>query len=196
MMLKILKSKSFLRKAGNVLFFGLLLLFVFSTEAKSWLLQKMVSIGLFKAEIRSAPVKSSAENKISFLFYDANGQIISTTDLKGKVVFINFWATWCPPCRAEMPSLNALYNNFKNDERFVFLFINEDEDPAKAKAFLQKERYDFPSTARAGNVPPQIFNGTLPTTIVLNKLGQLVLKKEGLADYNTPAFMQQMKDLL
>jgi thiol-disulfide isomerase/thioredoxin len=192
-----IKSKSFLNKAGNILFFGLLFFFVFSTDAKSWLLQKLVSVGFFKAEInKETSIKAHSEIVPSFKFYDDKRQIVSTSDLKGKVVFINFWATWCPPCRAEMPSLNALYNNFKEDDRFVFLFINEDEDPEKANTYLLKEGYDFPPTSRTGNVPDLIFSGTLPTTVVLNKEGQVVLKKEGLAAYNTPTFIQQLKDLL
>jgi thiol-disulfide isomerase/thioredoxin len=195
--LKNITSKRIVNKAGNFLFFGLLLFFVFSTEAKSWVLEKLVSVGLFKAEIKKeGQIKDLAQNDHAFSFYDSSGQTLSTSDLKGKVIFINFWATWCPPCRAEMPSLNALYNKFKEDDRFVFLFINEDDDLSKAKAYLQKEGFNIPLSSRAGNVPSQIYNGTLPTTIVLDKEGKVVLKEEGLAAYNTPSFIQQLKDLL
>jgi thiol-disulfide isomerase/thioredoxin len=196
MNLKNLSSKTILNKAGNVLFYGLLIFFVFSTNAKSWALEKLVSMGLFKAEIKEESVKDPAHNSVSFSYYDASGQAESTSALKGKVVFINFWATWCPPCRAEMPSLNALYNKFKSDDRYVFLFISEDEDLSKAKAYLQKEGFNIPMASRAGNIPSQIYSGTLPTTIVLNKDGLVVLKKEGIAGYNTPAFIKQLKDLM
>jgi len=194
--LKNITSKSFLGKAGNVLFYGLLIFFVFSTDAKSWALEKLVSIGLFKAEIKKdTPAQELVQNSVSFSYYDASGQQVSISALKGKVVFINFWATWCPPCRAEMPSLNALYNKFKGDDRYVFLFISEDEDLSKAKTYLQKEGFDIPLASSTGTVPSQIYSGTLPTTIVLNKDGQVVLKKEGIGAYNTPAFIKQLKDL-
>ena len=125
------KSKSVLNKVYNILFFGLLIFFIFSTDAKSWVLRQMISIGLFKPDIQQEGIKREGAN-VAFSFQDENGNIISTNDLKGKVVFINFWATWCPPCRAEMPSLNEMYNKLKDDNRYVFLFINEDEDPSKA----------------------------------------------------------------
>jgi thiol-disulfide isomerase/thioredoxin len=190
-------SKMMLKKAGNVLFIVLLLFFVFNTDAKSWVLRQLVSIGLFNAEIKKdAHSKDPPQNDLSFSFSDTNGKQISTADLKDKVVFINFWASWCPPCRAEMPSLHALYNKFKDDKRFVFLFISEDDDLSKARSYLQKKEFDIPLTVSTGIVPSQIFSGTLPTTVVLDKEGKLVLKQEGIAGYNTPGFIQQLKDLL
>jgi thiol-disulfide isomerase/thioredoxin len=161
------------------------------------MLEKLVSLGLFQTEIKKGPsAKDMAQHNVSFSYYDANDRVVSSADLKGKVVFVNFWATWCPPCRAEMPSLSALYNQFKDDDRYVFLFISEDEDLTKAKSYLQKEGFDIPLASRAGDVPAQIYSGTLPTTLVFNKDGQVVLKKEGIAGYNTPAFIKQLKDLL
>lgn len=191
------RSRQVLSKVWNVLFFALLIFFVFSTDAKSWVLRQLVSVGLFNAKMdKDAAVKSSTPGANSFSFIDADGSVRSTADLKGKVVFINFWATWCPPCRAEMPSLNTLYNEFKSDSRFVFLFINEDDDISKARNYLQKEGFDMPISARAGNVPAELYSGTLPTTLVLNKEGAVVLKHEGVAGYNTPRFKQQLKALL
>lgn len=186
-----------LSKVGNVVFVALLIFFVFSTDAKSWVLRQLVSVGLFNARIEEgAIVKAPATGAHAFSYSDADGRVHSTADLKGKVVFINFWATWCPPCRAEMPSLNGLYNEFKGDDRFVFLFLNEDEDLAKAWAYLREHGFDMPLVTRAGNVPPELYSGTLPTTLVLNKEGAVVLKHEGVAGYNTPRFKQQLKDLL
>lgn len=188
------QQKSWRKKGGNILFFGLLLFFAFSTSAKSWLLQQAVSVGLFKAEIKK--VAAATATTASFSFTNANGQTQSTSDFKGKVVFINFWATWCPPCRAEMPSLNELYNQFKNDNRFVFLFINEDEDWQKAKDYLQKAGFAIPLSTSSGLIPAELYSGTLPTTLVLDKDGRLVMKHEGLADYNRESFIQQLKALL
>ena len=189
------KSKSVLNKVYNILFFGLLIFFIFSTDAKSWVLRQMISIGLFKPDIQQEGIKREGAN-VAFSFQDENGNIISTNDLKGKVVFINFWATWCPPCRAEMPSLNEMYNKLKDDNRYVFLFINEDEDPSKATSYLQKNNFSMPVITRAGQIPPQVFSGTLPTTVVLNKEGKKKKKKEGLANYNNKDFLKQLEDLL
>lgn len=194
---KAMITKGFLRKAGNFMFFGLLLLLLFNPSAKSWLLQQIMSVGVFNAEIKKdhPPVSAPAETVI-FSFLDEKGNKRSTADLKGKIVFINFWATWCPPCRAEMPSLNDLYNQFRSDDRFVFLFLNEDNDPAVAKRYLQNKGFNMPLMTGDGAVPKDVYSGTLPTTVVFNKKGEIVYKHEGLARYNTTEFIRQLKALL
>jgi thiol-disulfide isomerase/thioredoxin len=198
MELKNFLTKRNVAKTGNVLFIGLVLLLLFSPGAKAWLLQRLMAVGLFKAEIKND--RAAVDNKVnavsSFQFRDAAGNTGSTADLKGKVVLINFWATWCPPCRAEMPSLQSLYSKLKNDDRIVFLFLNEDDDSSKVKPYLESNRFTMPVTARTGHLPSEIFNGTLPTTVILNKEGRIVFRHEGLAAYDNPEFIAQLKALL
>jgi len=186
--------KRIVNSIANVVFFGSLLLLIFSPDAKSWFLKQLISVGLFKAEITNKNPKGITPS--FFVFEDEKGKMISTENLKGKVVFINFWASWCPPCRAEMSSLNKLYNEFKADDRLVFLFMNEDEDVQKAKIFLQSNHYTIPITTSGGNIPPEIFTGTLPTTIVMNKEGKIIMKHEGLAGYDSDGFVKELKELL
>lgn len=187
---------SAVKKRGlSVLLISFLIIIVFVPDAKSFLLQQLVSVGLFKAEIKKNGVNNLPETA-SFSFTNSAGITTTTAGLKGNVVFINFWASWCPPCRAEMPSLELLYKKLQNDNRFVFLFINEDEDKSKAIKYLEKNHFTIPLYSRLGDVPNEIFSGTLPTTVVINKDGKVVLKHEGLAGYNTEAFIRQLKDLL
>ena len=179
----------------SILFYALIVVFLFSPEAKSWLLEQVVSTGLLKAEIKKDSDKNTSE-AVTFSFTDAKGKAATTADLKGKVVFINFWASWCPPCRAEMPSLKNLYQKFKDDDRFVFLFMNEDNDRNKAIEYLQKNHFSIPLFYSAGDVPNEIFSGTLPTTIILDKEGKIVLRHQGMAKYNSTDFINQLKELL
>ena len=172
-----------------------LVVLIVSPSAKSWFMQQILATGVYNAAISREELSNTPSN-ISFSFTNSQGIVTSTASLKGKVVFINFWASWCPPCRAEMPSLNELYNKLKDDDRFVFLFINEDDDNMKAKQYLDKSRYDIPLFRRSGNVPTEIFNGTLPTSVVLNKEGKIVFHHTGMAGYNTDHFIQQLKELL
>lgn len=188
--------KRLLRKAGNVLFFALLLLLLFHPDAKAWVLRQFMAAGLFRPSIEKRDATNPASEAASFSFRDEKGNLIATADLKGKVVFINFWATWCPPCRAEMPALNDLYKQFSNQNGIVFLFLNEDGDPAKAAAYFKKNGFDMPMATTAGRVPPAIYSGTLPTTVILDKEGNMVYRNEGLARYNTRAFILQLKALL
>lgn len=197
MSIKQTNNRRFLSKAGNYLFFGLILLLLFNPSAKAWLLRQFMAVGLFKAEMKKeAPAANIPAELNTFSFRDEKGAIATTANLKGKVVFINFWATWCPPCRAEMPALNDLYNKFRDDDQFVFLFLNEDNDRAKAAAYLQSNGFAMPLVTSTGNMPPEIYSGTLPTTVILNKEGKIVYKHEGLAKYNTTEFINQLKALL
>ena len=177
----------------NLLLYTLLGIFIFSPGAKSWLLKQLVSTGLFNAEIKKD--KNALQVPPSFSFTDSSGKIISTSDLKGKVVFINFWASWCPPGRAEMSSLNQLYLELRGDDKFFFLFINEDDDPLKAKNYIEKDNLSIPFYSRAGDISPVIFNGTLPTTVILDKEGKMVLNHHGMAKYNTSEFIRELNAL-
>lgn len=174
---------------------AVLLIITISPDAKAWLLRQLVSIGLFKADIK----KYGIENKptaVPFNYTNAVDVTASTASLKGKVVFINFWASWCPPCRAEMPSILALYQQLKQDDRFVFLFINEDDDSTKAIQYLKNNNYNLPLCYRSGTIPAEMFSGSLPTTLVINKAGKIVLKHEGMAGYDTEKFINGLKELL
>ncbi|MEO5908464.1 MAG: TlpA disulfide reductase family protein [Ginsengibacter sp.] len=177
----------------SILFYSLIIVLIFSPDAKSWLLQQVVSSGLLKAEIKKD--SNNISQATSFSFIDSNGKTTATADLRGKVVFINFWASWCPPCRAEMPSLENLYQKLKGDDNFVFLFMNEDEDRNKAIQYLKKNSFTIPLYYSSGIVPREVFSGSLPTTIVLNKEGKIVLKHQGMAGYDTNDFIRQLKEL-
>ena len=179
----------------NVLLIAFVLLMFFNPDAKAWMLQRLFSVGLFKAEIKKDAAKNESPNS-SFFFTNTEGRTMSTAELKGKVVLINFWASWCAPCRAEMPSLEVLYKKLGKDDRYVFLFINEDDDQSKAMAYLKKDKLTIPLSTSSGNMPNELFSGTLPTTVILNKEGKIVFKHEGVANYNTASFLKQLQELL
>lgn len=185
-----------LKIVGNVLFYGLLLLVLLNGDVKSWVLRQLVSVGIFSTSIdKTSDKKSALPKAVSFSYRNENEETVSTESLKGKVVFINFWASWCPPCRAEMPSINELYKQFKNDERYVFVFINEDEDKQKAINYLKKEGFNMPIMTSASAISQELYSGTLPTTIVLNKAGEVAMKHEGMAKYNSGSFTKDFTEL-
>lgn len=179
----------------SILFCGLIIVFLFNLNAKAWVLQQILSTHIFLPDIKKEISNKNTSPTANFSFSDENGNTATISELKGKVIFINFWASWCPPCRAEMPSLDKLYTRLKNDNRFVFLFINEDEDYSKAIAFLKSKNFEIP-VYKSQNIPATIFTGTLPTTIVLDKDGHIVLKHEGMAAYDSNNFYLQLKALL
>lgn len=130
------------------------------------------------------PATRAAEIK----FKDENGETVLLNSLKGKVVFINFWATWCPPCIAEMPSINELYSEFRDNQKVVFLMVDVDNNRVKSQKFMEGRNFDLPVYTPAGPVPSSYFGDAIPTTLVLNKEGKVVFKHEGMNDFSHREF--------
>ncbi|MCX2482025.1 TlpA family protein disulfide reductase [Pedobacter sp. MR2016-24] len=180
----------------NVIFAGLLLILLFLPSAKAMVLQGLMGIGFFKPDTNMA--KKEPEAGLSgVLFKDASGKVVDLGALKGKVVFLNFWAAWCPPCLAEMPSINKLYEQFKDDKNVVFIFVDADSDLPKAREFMERRKYQLPIYAVASEIPDQLFKGSLPTTVVLDKQGRISYNESGAANYGDNkfiAFMTKLRD--
>ncbi len=79
-----------------------------------------------------------------FTLLDLSGKAVSLSDLRGKTVFLHFWATWCKECKKELPSIQALYNRKRSDPDIVFLSVVYRDDPARAAAYLKDNGYDVP----------------------------------------------------
>jgi len=111
--------------------------------------------------------------KADFTLKDLHGKKVTLSDLRGKIVMINFWATWCPPCRAEMPVLDAIYTRFQS-QGLVVLSIT-DEDPFKANSFVAPNNYHPPVLIDADNNVHKLFHiEGIPRTFVINRDGKLV----------------------
>ena len=189
--MKILTKKRII----NFLFIALLAVFFLVPSAKALLIQGLMQVGLFKPAIEM-PRQQPLQDLSAIKFKDAKGKEMSLADLQGKVVFLNFWATWCPPCLAEMPSVNKLYEQFKNDSDVVFLLVDADSDFAKAQAYMDRKNFKMPVYNVASSMPAALFAGSLPTTVVLDKKGRLSFKEEGAANYASDkfiAFIYQLK---
>lgn len=191
-------TKAFLKKHYfNILLLGFVLLMVFVPSAKAFMLRGFMEIGLFKpkAAVSASGQLAPAADLRGIRFKDINGKVIDLGSLKGKVVFLNFWATWCPPCQAEMPSIQKLYTQFKDDPDFVFLLVDADSKLPEAQQFMQKKKYTMPVFEVASNIPEQLFKGSLPTTIVFDKKGRITFNEEGAANYGHKKFIEFMLQL-
>jgi thiol-disulfide isomerase/thioredoxin len=192
-----LKQKLTRKNLFNGLFIALILLVLFVPAAKAFMLQGLMEIGLFKPNLTNKASTPSTDLS-SIKFKNAKGEIVSLADLKGKIIFLNFWATWCPPCLAEMPSVNKLFEQYKNDPEVVFLLVDADSDFTKAQAYMDRKKYKLPVYNFASNLPESIFKGSLPTTIVFDKKGRVSFNGEGAANYSSPkfiTFINQLKEL-
>lgn len=130
-----------------------------------------------------------------FYFADEDGRITSLADFDDNVVFMNIWATWCPPCIAEMPSIQALYNSMRDEQNIAFVLVSMDEDFSKAIEFMKKRNYDMPIFHYRTKARGSYESTVIPTTYVISRDGRLVLEKRGLAKYDTPEFKEFLLEL-
>jgi len=130
-----------------------------------------------------------------YYFADEDARVQSLARYEGDVIFMNVWATWCPPCIAEMPSIYSLYNKFNEEDNVTFLLVSVDEDFEKAKEFMAARDFSIPIYHFRTRAPGTYESSAIPTTYVITPDGKLAFKKEGLAKYDTPEFEQFLRDL-
>ena len=131
----------------------------------------------------------------NFALIDADGQKIPFSSFEDQVVFINFWATWCPPCVAEMPDIQGLYEEVDKSD-VAFVMISLDDSFEKAKNFVQRKEFDFPIYQLASPLPKVYESSAIPTTYVISPQGEIVVAKSGMAKYNTRKFKDFLRELV
>lgn len=192
--------KNWLRKNGfTVILTIVFIIILVNKDAKAWLMRQVASTGILNSSISESKETQNNSTKVSyagFMLKNEDGKIIDTSALQDKVVFINFWASWCPPCRAEFPSVQKLYDQYKNNPDMVFLTVNLDDNVALGKSYLKEKGFTVPFLVPAGPIPAVLYSGSLPTTIVLDKKGEIRLHHKGLADYSKNSFYKQIDELL
>jgi len=139
---------------------------------------------------------AEATDQVNTSFLDENNQVIALSDLKGKVVFINFWATWCPPCIREMPSIDQLKKRYKNNPNIVFLLVDVDSSLDKSQKFMRDNKLDLPVHIPNGKIPSEFLGRSIPTTVILDKEGLLAARVEGARDYMAPEMIKALDKLV
>lgn len=125
----------------------------------------------------------------------SGGNTVSTQSFRGKILILNFWATWCPPCRREMPSLEVLSKTL-DPERFAVVGVSADEDALLAEEFLQQNRITFANFFdRGGKIAKQIGMQVYPETFLIAPDGILLQRVPGLQDWSSPAMLAQLEDM-
>lgn len=205
-----MKNKEKIKKTkttNRIIEYGILALFVgllFTTNLKAevfgFVQRSFLKVGLFNTNALNDDNLTTEDTSKSYeslhlILEDQNGRTVKISDLKNKVVFINFWATWCPPCIAEMPNINKLYESYQNDDEVVFLMISLDENFNKAKKFLDNKDFKFDIYHPKSSLPKELESRGIPNTFVLGKNGKIEYSKMGMGNYNTPKFKNFLEDL-
>jgi thiol-disulfide isomerase/thioredoxin len=123
-----------------------------------------------------------------------DGQNFKLAEAKGKVVFLNFWATWCPPCVAEMPSIQRLYEKIK-DQEIIFACISN-EDPSKVSRFVREKGFTFPIYTLQGAPPVAFKTRGIPATFILSPDGKIVFRHVGSAKWDDEKSVAFLKELM
>jgi peroxiredoxin len=127
----------------------------------------------FSAAMSKLEEQDRNREKADFTLTDLSGKNWTLKDLRGKVVLLNFWATWCPPCRKEMPDLEALYRRFE-PQGLVILGVS-DEDTDKVKPFIEQQEITYPVLLDPGRKVNELFQiQGIPKTFVYDREGKIV----------------------
>ena len=117
----------------------------------------------------------------SFLVRDINGKVVNLDKHKDKVIMLNFWATWCAPCKAEMPHLQKIQNKYKDKFMLISISVDEARDKSKIKPFIKSRGYDFIVVHDDDRSLMAFYNPSmaLPYNVILNHNRDVVYQSEG-----------------
>ncbi|MCB8994939.1 MAG: TlpA family protein disulfide reductase [Bacteroidales bacterium] len=191
--IKYFKTKSWFGITTDILFYALILsLLIPATRTK------VTSLIIRTTMIRPTVIDSARTEKVSaaemnFLLEDIDGNQVNLSDFTGQTILVNFWTTWCPPCRAEMPSIQKLHDTYGNR---LPMFLITNESRTKVLDYLKENDYKLPvyfqKSAGTG-----IFNvGTFPTSILISGKGQILVNKKGAANWNSGSFRDKLDEVL
>lgn len=140
---------------------------------------------LVKKRLKAPELPAAMKEEFNFKYATLAGDGKQVTDLKGKVVFVNFWGTWCIPCVAEMPTVQKLYDHFKTDTSIVFIIASRQDTPEKIHAFAKKYGYTLPFyTIKDEDIPASMKFNQYPATFIYGKDGNIAMKHINGADWS------------
>jgi thiol-disulfide isomerase/thioredoxin len=175
---------------GLVVVLCLLLFTDLGKNLRIWLTE----ISLSEPEIRRNGYKTLTDKDYLWGLEDSDGCKFTLRQMRGSVIFVNIWATWCGPCIAEMKSIEKLYNRYHDD--VVFVILSTEQNWAKVKAFAKEKNYSFPVHRISAGFPKMFQTTTYPTTFVISKNDKLVVFEKGASDWNSKSVRKLMRDLI
>ena len=186
---------------GACLVFAALLLFAASYE-----LSHPHTVGLIDSSSGDRVATGNAAAPVpagdiasDFKLEDAfTGETVSLSSLKGKVVFLNIWATWCGPCRQEMPSMETLYEDLKTNKDFVMLAVSQDSKGKSAVVpYVEKNGYHFRILLDPENKVGDSYGVSgVPETFIIDRSGRIVAHHMGAFDWSRPDVKEALQELL
>ena len=184
-----IKNKSIVKNIVYVIIIGLLIIPKTRQQIQIGLQTVIAKLSPDIEELEDAKQLSNYDWKLK----DLDDNTYNFNNAKGKVTLVNIWATWCPPCIAEMPSIQALYNDYGDKVEFVLV---SNETQGVITSFLKKKKYNFKAYTPLAEAPA-IFNVTsIPRTFLLDKEGRIIIDESGAANWNSEKVRETIDELL
>ena len=159
-----------------------------SAAPRPWYADRLEKLGFY---VFPAPVDVG-----NFTVESAKGGSMSLSQAKGKIVLLNFWATWCPPCRAEMPSIQALWEKRK-DKAFTIIAVSVGEQKDTVTKFIAQNKYSYPIFLDPTGQLGSAFNASsIPTTYILDKEGKVIAGTQGGREYDSAEVLAAFDELM
>jgi peroxiredoxin len=146
----------------------------------------------------SIPSIAAGNRAADFKLESLDGKDVSLGELGGKVVFLNLWATWCGPCREEMPSMETLFEEFRDKKDFVMLAVSQDtKGRAVVAPYVEKNGYHFTVLLDPRNILTSAYDVSgVPETFIINRAGRIVAHHMGAFDWSRPDVKDALRQLL
>lgn len=163
-----------------------------SGTLKTWLAAAAI-VTLVAAPLSAAMKQSAAPD---FTLKSVDGENLKLSEHRGEVVLINFWASWCGPCRQEMPILSELHDKYKS-LGFTVLGVNVEEDPGKAMKLLEEQPVSFPVLLDSNSVVSKQYDVVaMPSTVIVDRNGNMRYLHKGYKPGLEDVYLQQVRDLI
>ncbi len=175
----------------DFLFFALLIGMIIP-DSRKVISSTIIRVTMFQPRENSEIIFVN-ESDLNWKLISEDGKTVYPKQSLGKPIFINFWATWCPPCIAEMPSIQNLYNKYKGKVDF---YLVSNEDMSKMKDHLKNKGFNMPVYRLAGRVSEKFYSQKIPTSFLISPEGKIVMLKQGAADWNGKHVFEVIDEML
>lgn len=188
------KKKKRKIKPTDILFWALIVLLIIP-QTRSFFLGGISKIrtAIFTPGLKASDGPILDATTWQWSLTELNGEQVQLADFQNEVILVNSWATWCPPCRAEMPSLQKLFEGY--GDKIAMILVTQ-EEPGVVKEYIGKKSYTFPVYLSSSAYPQAFSSRSIPTTYLVNRDGQVVYQRSGAFDWNSVKVRKFLDQLL
>ena len=174
---------------------GIIAMFVFDANPLAEAIPENRSLDQLLVDM-GVEVFPSTTRQVEVLLQDLNGADVNISDFRGKIVFLNFWATWCPTCVVEMPSMEKLHRKL-NDQDFALVTISIQGSAAEVQRFFKQNQLTFTALLDTiGKTIPEFAIRAIPTTLILDKSGRIVGRVMGMREWDSRESIAMFEQLI